>query len=325
MKKQKTKNVAMRQEMVDPASLKAHPMNASLFGRSNNYDRLLESMRKEGFRSQYPITCNEKNTIIMGHTRGQAAIELGIKEVPVIRISSTLPEDEVLRLMIEDNLCRPAEWRQLSPLDKYVLATRLEETRPEYRGGNQKNISGRKTEIPKDGWLAKQVGLCPKYISNLRVSIEGICEGISKTHPEVKGLKPYEQIAFILKNDLSQDLADLQTGALKIGALYKKYKKAKEVGNTYSKPRREKEEHAGTSEKKDDYSCWLMKTLSHFRKEPPTLERIKISVDLLTSEDIDSLRSLSRFIQGIFDLKKEQDRISAMKDINQMSIPGLEG
>lgn len=325
MKRQKTKNTSMRQEMVDPASLKAHPLNSSLFGRSNNYERLLESM-KEGFLQQYPITCNDKGDIIMGHTRVQAAIELGIKKVPVVRIPS-LPEDEVLRLMIEDNLCRPAEWRQLSPLDKYVLATRLEEIRPEYRGGSQKNknISGRKTEIPKDSWLAKQVGLCPKYISNLRVSIDGICEGISETHPEVKDFKPYEQIAFILKNDLSQDLADLQTGALKIGALYKKYKKAKEAENTYSKPRREKEEHAGTSEKKDDHFYWLINTLSHYRKEPPTPEMIKISVDLLTSEDIDSLRSLSRFIQGILDLKKEQDRISAMNDINQMSIPGLEG
>lgn len=325
MKKQKAKNVAMWQEMVDPASLKAHPMNSSLFGCSNNYERLLESMRKDGFRSQYPITCTDKGIIIMGHTRVQAAIELGIKKVPVVRIPSTLPEDEVLRLMIEDNLCRPAEWRQLSPLDKYVLATRLEETRPEYRGGNQKNISGRKTEIPKDGWLAKQVGLCPKYISNLRVSIEGICEGISETHSEVKGLKPYEQIAFILKNGLSKDLADLQTGSLKIGVLYKKYKKTKEVGNTYSKPRHKKEEHAGTSKKTEDHSWWLTNIISLYKKESSTPEMIKKSVHFMTSEDIESLRSVLKFIQGILDLKKEQDRISAMKDINQMSIPGLEG
>lgn len=59
-----------------------------------------QSINKFGFRN--PILIDQNNIIIAGHTRLEAAIELGIKKVPVIEIND-LTENQIKAFRIMDN------------------------------------------------------------------------------------------------------------------------------------------------------------------------------------------------------------------------------
>lgn len=59
-----------------------------------------ESIRIFGFRQ--PIVVDNNNIIIVGHTRYKAALNLGLKEVPV-HIADNLTEDQVRAYRIIDN------------------------------------------------------------------------------------------------------------------------------------------------------------------------------------------------------------------------------
>lgn len=59
-----------------------------------------QSIQKFGFRN--PILIDQNKVIIAGHTRLEAAIELGIKKVPVIEIND-LTETQIKAFRIMDN------------------------------------------------------------------------------------------------------------------------------------------------------------------------------------------------------------------------------
>lgn len=77
------------------------------------------SIRRFGFRN--PILVDPGYTIIEGHTRRLAAIELGMETVPVI-VCSDLTDEEVRALRVIDNkVAEYAQW-DFSKLDQEVAA-----------------------------------------------------------------------------------------------------------------------------------------------------------------------------------------------------------
>ena len=72
-----------------------------------NIDKVASSIKEFGF--QQPIVIDKNNTIIVGHTRFEAAIKLGLKEVPV-QIAD-LTETQAKAYRIADNrLNEDASW-----------------------------------------------------------------------------------------------------------------------------------------------------------------------------------------------------------------------
>jgi site-specific DNA-methyltransferase (adenine-specific) len=67
-----------------------------------------ESIRNFGFK--VPITIDKEGVIVTGHTRLRAAIKLGMKEVPVIRLDD-LNDDQIKAFRLVDNkVAEIADW-----------------------------------------------------------------------------------------------------------------------------------------------------------------------------------------------------------------------
>ena len=73
----------------------------------NAIDKVAESIKEFGF--QNPIIIDENNVIICGHTRYEAGLKLGLKEVPVI--VANLTEEQAKAYRLADNKTSEfAEW-----------------------------------------------------------------------------------------------------------------------------------------------------------------------------------------------------------------------
>ncbi|WP_375459477.1 site-specific DNA-methyltransferase [uncultured Enterovirga sp.] len=86
-------------EFISPDRLTEHPDNPRDHSRKQRR-QIARSIRRLGFYN--PILVNELYVIIAGHGRYQAAIELGLESVPVIRLDG-LSEAEQCGLMVADN------------------------------------------------------------------------------------------------------------------------------------------------------------------------------------------------------------------------------
>ena len=87
-------------------------------------EQVAASIREFGW--QQPLVVDGDMTIIIGHTRRQAAIKLGLAEVPVV-IETRLTDDQVRALRIADNRSRdysvwdfPVLLTELAELDDYA-------------------------------------------------------------------------------------------------------------------------------------------------------------------------------------------------------------
>lgn len=109
-------NKDMKIEWLEPEKLRAYENNP----RRNEeaIEPVARSIHEFGFRN--PILIDASGTIIAGHTRLEAAKQLGLKEVPVIRIED-LTEDQVRAFRLVDNkVAEIAEW------DPWALSLELE-------------------------------------------------------------------------------------------------------------------------------------------------------------------------------------------------------
>ena len=106
----------MKIEWLEPEKLRAYENNP----RRNEeaIEPVARSIHEFGFRN--PILIDASGTIIAGHTRLEAAKQLGLKAVPVIRIED-LTEDQVRAFRLVDNkVAEIAEW------DPWALSLELE-------------------------------------------------------------------------------------------------------------------------------------------------------------------------------------------------------
>ena len=76
--------------------------------KNQHVDKVASSIKEFGF--QQPIVVDKDHVIIVGHTRYQAAMKLGMKEVPVI-IANNLSENQVKAYRIADNrVAEESQW-----------------------------------------------------------------------------------------------------------------------------------------------------------------------------------------------------------------------
>lgn len=74
----------------------------------NGVDSVLESIKEFGF--QQPIVVDEKNVVIVGHTRLKAAHKLGLKTVPVVVADKLTPEQVQAYRLADNKTGELTEW-----------------------------------------------------------------------------------------------------------------------------------------------------------------------------------------------------------------------
>lgn len=127
-------------EYLHPSELRANKHNAVLFGieDDNRTEKLRADISARGIL--VPLIAKRDGTLMAGHRRFAIAEELGLREIPVQWVLSTLTEEEEVRFLIKDNAYR----RQLSAEEWIQLYQRMypEEfakmMESERRGGTRK-------------------------------------------------------------------------------------------------------------------------------------------------------------------------------------------
>lgn len=98
-------NVSKQVEIIqrNPKSLKPHPKNAEIYGEDEDVSDLVEKIGATG--TIHPLIVNQNDEIIHGNRRREAAIQLGIKLVPVI-VQEFRNEIEELEALLTHNATR---------------------------------------------------------------------------------------------------------------------------------------------------------------------------------------------------------------------------
>lgn len=96
----------MQVTMMAVTALTPYEKNAKMHN-DTQIDNVAESIRQFGFVQ--PIVVDRDGVIIIGHCRMQAALKLGLKEVPCVRVDD-LTEDQVKALRIVDNKANESPW-----------------------------------------------------------------------------------------------------------------------------------------------------------------------------------------------------------------------
>lgn len=98
--------IVVRSGVVDPNSLHAHPKNKDIYDRpeGKEWEDYLRSIEQNGVIE--PIVIFPDNTILSGHRRWQAALELKLTEVPVKLRERPTSEAQELLTLIEANRYR---------------------------------------------------------------------------------------------------------------------------------------------------------------------------------------------------------------------------
>jgi hypothetical protein len=104
-------------ELRDPGSLIPYAKNAKVHSR-DQIDKIAGQIAAFGF--DQPIVVDKDGVVIKGHGRREAALKLGLKEVPVI-VAAHLDEYQAMAARIADNKVADAPWD--TDLLKFDLGT----------------------------------------------------------------------------------------------------------------------------------------------------------------------------------------------------------
>jgi len=105
-------------EMLSPASLKPYPRNARTHSKKQ-IAAIARSIARFGFTN--PVLIDEADQIMAGHGRVAAALQLGLTEVPTLRIGHLSEVDKRAYILADNRLAEKAGW------DREVLAVELGE------------------------------------------------------------------------------------------------------------------------------------------------------------------------------------------------------
>jgi ParB-like chromosome segregation protein Spo0J len=105
-------------EMWDIGKVKPYPKNARTIPQSA-IDQVAASIRE--FKWRQPIVVEPNGTIILGHVRRLAAIQIGLKQVPV-HVATDLTADQIKRLRIMDNRSHEASTWDIDTLFQELKA-----------------------------------------------------------------------------------------------------------------------------------------------------------------------------------------------------------
>lgn len=105
-------------EMLPPGQLKASARNARTHSKKQ-IRQIARSIERFGFTN--PVLIDEGDQIIAGHGRVAAALQLGLRQVPVLRLSHLSALDKRAYVLADNRLAEKAGW------DREVLALELGE------------------------------------------------------------------------------------------------------------------------------------------------------------------------------------------------------
>jgi DNA modification methylase len=105
-------------ELLPPSQLRSYPRNARTHSKKQII-AIARSIERFGFNN--PVLIDEGNQIIAGHGRVAAALQLGLAEVPTLRISHLSEANKRAYILAENRLAEKAGW------DREVLGLELGE------------------------------------------------------------------------------------------------------------------------------------------------------------------------------------------------------
>lgn len=105
-------------EIIPVSELKPHPRNARTHSRKQ-VSQIVASIKRFGFCN--PILVDDSNQVIAGHGRLEAAIQLGLSGVPILRLSHLSAAEKRAYLLADNKLAEKAGW------DRELLAIELQE------------------------------------------------------------------------------------------------------------------------------------------------------------------------------------------------------
>lgn len=100
----------------DPRALKPHPNNPRTHSQAQ-VDMLKRSIERFGFRN--PVLIDQADTIVAGAGRVLAAVQLGLKAIPVLRITDMTPADKRAYVIADNRIAEQGGW------DAHLLAMEL--------------------------------------------------------------------------------------------------------------------------------------------------------------------------------------------------------
>ena len=90
-----------------------------------NIDDLVESIKEKGYL--FPILVDQKNNLLAGERRLTAAIEVGMKEIPVVvrHVENEVDAREIE--LIENVVRKDFSWQERASLENYIMELKKEE------------------------------------------------------------------------------------------------------------------------------------------------------------------------------------------------------
>lgn len=143
--------------MISPKELRPHPENEEYFTMNPEvYQELKADIAERGIQ-QPLVVASDGRTILSGHLRHRAALELGLEKVPVIVKSALDPDTpEAAWWMLLDNFVR----RQVSPIAK-ARAIRKFKERHGIKQGARTDLAGTSDIMSK---VAEMHGISPRQV-----------------------------------------------------------------------------------------------------------------------------------------------------------------
>lgn len=145
----------MQIEYRDPRGLKPHEAHARIY-LPGDIESLVDSIKKAG-KVKRPLDITPEGFILGGVRRNLAAIEAGLKEVPVYVWQ--LGEDEQVEHILDDNLQRVKQWIE--------VANEIAEKRRLI--GKHQGVRNRDEKINTQKQIAAELGIKPNVVRVLEM------------------------------------------------------------------------------------------------------------------------------------------------------------
>ena len=126
---------------LSPGDLKPNPLNEKLFRKESEdyFGKLADDIGERGVI--VPLIAKMDGTLLAGHNRLLVALQLGMENIPVQKVTDQLTEEKETEFLIKDNYLR----RHLTAAEKEWVIRKLygEEIMKDRRGGDRKSENAR--------------------------------------------------------------------------------------------------------------------------------------------------------------------------------------
>lgn len=104
-----TLTMTLKIKYVSPSSLKPYSKNARVHSEEQ-IAQIQDSIKEFGFTN--PILVDESLSVIAGHGRLEAAVQLGLEQVPTIELRNLTPEQMQAYVIADNKLALNASWNE---------------------------------------------------------------------------------------------------------------------------------------------------------------------------------------------------------------------